>query len=109
MLLTETPREATSAGLSLVGTWRHCEALQCFSIIASLLATNTGNLFVEFLMLKSTAVESVQNVEGQLTTSSSLRTNLSNFTDSTAAVSSSLGIDTVFIGESLDFPIRKEQ
>ena len=98
-----------SAGLSLVETWRPCEALQYFSIFASLLATNTGNFFVEFLMLKSMAVESVQNVEGQFITSSSLRTNLSNFTASTAAVSSSLGIDTIFIGESLDFPIRKEQ
>ena len=99
MLQTQASREAKSAGLSFVRTWRHCEAMQCFVITASLLATNTGNLFVEFLRLKSTSVETVQNVAGQLITSSFLRTNSSNFTDSTAAVSSSLEIHTVLIGK----------
>ena len=74
-----------------------------------LFATNTGNCLVEFLIVKRTEVESDQNVEMQLTSFNSLRSKISRRTASTAAVSLSLGIDKVFNGASLYFPINRLQ
>ena len=74
-----------------------------------LFATNTGNRLVEFLIVKRTVVESDQNVEMQLSSFNSLRSKISRRTASTAAVSSSLGIDKAFNGASPHFPINRLQ
>ena len=73
------------------------------------LATNTGNRLLEFLIIWRTAVESLQNVDEQLFRESSFRIMMSNLTASTAAESSSLGIDNVFKGANRHFPIKKQQ
>ena len=79
------------------------------SMVAIRSATTLGNRFVEFAKICRTAVESHQNVAAVISTFSSFLSIESGLTAKTAAVSLSLGIETVFSGASLDFSIRKEQ
>ena len=53
-------------------------------------------------------MESLQKVEVQAVICNSFRSSISNLTEKTAAVSSSLGMLTVFTGTSLDFAITNE-
>ena len=79
------------------------------SILAKRLATNTRKRLVVFLLLYSTAVESVQKNEDVIGKSSSFLIISSSFIARTAAVNSNLGIDTDLMEANLDLPAMKDK
>ena len=76
-------------------------------IIASLFATNVLKRFFSLFIYPRTIIESVQKYLSCIVSSNSFVTNLYNLTESTAAASSSLGIDIALIGANLDFPMTR--
>ena len=79
------------------------------SITARRLATKTGNRLVVFRRICKTAVESVQKTDLMSGIPISFFTSCSSRTDTTAAVSSSLGTDTDFMRATRAFPIMNTQ
>ena len=67
------------------------------------LDTKAGKHLVLLCMHWRVAEESVQNPQLQFGKFSSLVTSMQNLTDKTAAVTSNLGIDTAFKGETRAF------
>lgn len=99
------PFDPSSAGLTSVLTYLHSFRDDSFSIMVNRLDSKVWNRLVSLLMHLSTDVESVQWYTWLRIISSSLWTRTLNFTDTTAADSSNLGIDISLIGANLVFPI----
>ena len=99
------PRDPSSAGFRLPGTWCHWPRVVCLCISSSLVATKQWNLLVSFLMYWSTVSESVQNVTWSTGRSSSA---LIIRTVMRLAMSSRRGIVGLFTGELWHFLKTKE-
>ena len=91
------PLETSSAGFSFDGTYFHCSALLFSYIICTLFATKVLNALVSLAMYPNTTLLSVQKYSSNSYSYNSSLIKFNTFTDSTAAASFSLGIETNFL------------
>ena len=103
------PRVAKSVGFIFEGTYFHDLISVCSLMRATRFATKIGNRFVSLCIICNAAVESVQYTDLELGNFSSFCTIWQSQTDNTAAVNSSLGIETALIGATQALPITNEQ
>ena len=92
------PRDAWSAGLSLLGTCLHWWTSLFSWIYWTLLATNILNFFSVFLIYPSTTLLSDQNVSCRQPIFNSFLKNFTIFTENVAATNSTCGIEIYFFG-----------
>ena len=102
---TGTPLDASSAGLSRVGTCRHSSAFVVSRISATLFATKVWYLASVLSMYCNTMVLSVQKVEGPRFKSNSFRNNAFCLAANVAAYNSSRGMVSLLMGVSLALAI----
>lgn len=102
------PREASSVGFSSVATYLHWLGAECSRICCTLLATKTWKQLASFDTYPITTLLSVQKTYEMCSYSSSFLRNVLLITDTTAAVSSRLGIVTGFNGATRDLAITRE-
>ena len=103
------PRDAWSAGLSLLGTYFHWLTSLFLWICWILLATNILNFFVVFLIYPSTTLLSNQNISCRQSIFNSFYMYFAIFTDNVAATNTKHRIEIYFFGVPLAFPIMKLQ
>ena len=102
-------RVPSSAGLSELGTKRYWEEVLLSSICARRLNTKTGKRFAEFRIMYNTDIESVQKTDSDKELPKLFLNDTLTLMALVAATSSSLGMETVFKGASLDLPNKKLQ
>ena len=106
-LFSTNPREASSAGFILDGTYVHWLTLLPLCICYVRLATNILNFLVLLYMQLNTTL-SVQKVSFFHSMSNCLLIRAAIFIDNTTATNSRRGMVTYFFGVTLDFCIKRQ-
>ena len=87
----------------------HWEEVLLSSICAKRLDTKTGKHFAKFCIMYNTDIESVQKTDSNIVLPKLFLSDTSTIVAIVAATNSSLGMETVFKGASLDLPNKKLQ